>query len=296
MEAALQSLEPALPFAVIGLGRLGGCELSYASDIDIVFVYDGTSAGDFDQAERLATRLVQAIGATTTEGATFRVDARLRPEGKQGPLARSLEGYRRYYEQWGQTWEFQALTKARVVVGHPDIARRYLDLVQPYVYRDPMPDDWTREIRRMKARIERERIPPGEDPQFHLKLGRGSLSDVEFTVQLEQLRNGATHPEVRSTSTLAAMHALVEIGVLDRDDADLLGASYALCERARNARYLLTAAPGDALPVDGEEAEKLARLLGYVERPHQQLRDDYRRVTRRARAVVERVFYGRMDP
>ncbi len=176
------------------------------------------------------------------------------------------------------------------------MARRLLGLVEPFVYRDPMPEDWPREIRRMKARIERERIPPGEDPQFHLKLGRGSLSDVEFTVQLEQLRHGAAHPEVRVTSTLAALHALVGIGALDADDADVLGAAYELCERARNARYLLTAAPGDALPVDGEEAEKLARLLGYVERPQQQLRDDYRRVTRRARAVVERVFYGRMEP
>lgn len=295
VEAALQSLEPTLPFAVIGLGRLGGCELSYASDIDVIFVYEGTSARDFDEAERLATRLVQAIGATTTEGATFRVDTRLRPEGKQGPLARSLDAYRAYYEHWGQTWEFQALTKARVVAGDPALARRYLDLAQPFVYRNPMPEDWTRQIRRMKARIERERIPPGEDPQFHLKLGRGSLSDVEFTVQLEQLRHGAAHPEVRNTSTLSALHALVDIGALERQDADVLGAAYELCERARNARYLLTAAPGDALPVDGEEAEKLARLLGYVERPQQQLRDDYRRVTRRARAVVERVFYGRMD-
>jgi [glutamine synthetase] adenylyltransferase / [glutamine synthetase]-adenylyl-L-tyrosine phosphorylase len=295
VEAALQSLEPTLPFAVIGLGRLGGCELSYASDIDILFVYDGTSAGDFDQAERLATRLVQAIGATTTEGATFRVDARLRPEGRQGPLARSLDGYRTYYKHWGQTWELQALTKARAIAGDPEVARRYLDLVRPFVYRDPMPEDWTREIRRMKARIERERIPPGEDPQFHLKLGKGSMSDVEFTVQLEQLRHGAAHPEVRTTSTLAALQALVDIDAIDRDDAEVLRAAYELCERARNARYLLTAAPGDALPVDSEEAEKLARLLGYVERPHQQLRDDYRRVTRRARAVVERVFYGRMD-
>ncbi|HYL52961.1 MAG TPA: bifunctional [glutamine synthetase] adenylyltransferase/[glutamine synthetase]-adenylyl-L-tyrosine phosphorylase, partial [Acidimicrobiia bacterium] len=112
---------------------------------------------------------------------------------------------------------------------------------------------------------------------------------------LEQLRHGAAHPEVRNTPTLSALHALADIGALERHAADVLGAAYELCERARNARYLLTAAPGDALPVDGEEAEKLARLLGYVERPQQELRDDYRRVTRRARAVVERVFYGRMD-
>jgi glutamate-ammonia-ligase adenylyltransferase len=238
---------------------------------------------------------VRAIGQTTNEGATFRVDARLRPEGAHGPLARSLDGYRTYYERWGQTWEFQALTKARFVGGDADVARNFLDLVQGFVYRDPMPAAWTRAIRRMKARIERERIPPGEDPQFHLKLGRGSLSDVEFTVQLLQLSHGGAMPAVRVTSTLDALDALARAGAIASDDADILRAAYQLCERARNVRYLLTASSGDALPLDHDEADKVARLMGYVERPQQELRDDYRRVTRRARSVVERVFYGRAD-
>ena len=147
----------------------------------------------------------------------------------------------------------------------------------------------------MKARIERERIPPGEDPQFHLKLGRGSLSDIEFTVQLEQLALGAAHPDVRAQSTLVALHALVAIGAVEAEDAEQLAVAYTLCERARNARYLLTGTPSDSLPVDSKESEKLARMLGYIERPHQSLRDDYRRVTRRAREVVERLFYGRTE-
>jgi glutamate-ammonia-ligase adenylyltransferase len=292
VEAALQSLEPALPFAVIGLGRLGGCELSYASDIDMVFVYDGVSANDFDVAERLATALARAIGDTTTEGSTFRVDMRLRPEGNQGPLARSIEGYRAYYERYGQTWEFQALTKARIVAGDAELGERFLALVHPFVYRDPMPEDWRREVRRMKARIERERIPPGEDPRFHLKLGRGSLSDVEFTVQLEQLAHGAAHSALQDTATLGALGALVTADIVSADDAEHLRAAYVLCERARNARYLLTGTPSDSLPVDGDEARVLARLLGYTHRPQQSLRDDYRRLTRRSREVVERVFYG----
>jgi [glutamine synthetase] adenylyltransferase / [glutamine synthetase]-adenylyl-L-tyrosine phosphorylase len=291
IEGALQSLEPALPFAVIGLGRLGGGELSYASDIDVVFVYEGLTASQFDVAEKLATRLVRAVGQTTSEGSTFQVDARLRPEGNQGPLARSLDGFRNYYERYGQTWEFQALTKARVVAGDAALGTRFLELVQSFVYRDPMPAEWPREIRRMKARIERERIPPGEDPRFHLKLGRGSLSDVEFTVQLAQLEHGGANAAVRSPATLDALDALVAANALTADDATALRAAYELCERARNYRYLLTGTPSDALPVDGDESEKLARMLGYLEHPQQQLRDDYRRVTRRARAVVERVFY-----
>ena len=209
VEGALRSLEPTLPFAVIGLGRLGGAELSYASDIDVIFVYGGTTASDFATAERTATQLVAAIGESTAEGRTFRVDTRLRPEGNQGPLARSLGGYESYFAQWAQTWEFQALTKARFVAGDEALGQRFVALAHEFVYRDPFPDQWRRDVRRMKARIERERIPPGEDPQFHLKLGRGSLSDIEFTVQLEQLAHGGQHPRVRDPSTLGALAELV---------------------------------------------------------------------------------------
>jgi glutamate-ammonia-ligase adenylyltransferase len=291
VEASVATLSAPLPFAVVGMGRFGGAELSYASDLDVLFVYDGGTPADFDAAEKFATALMKEIGATTAEGQTFRIDADLRPEGKQGPLARSLEGFRRYYERWAQTWEFQALLKARVVAGDRDLGARFMSLVEPFVHRDPFPTDEEREIRRMKARIERERIPTGEDPEFHLKLGRGSLSDVEFTVQLLQLRHGAAHPAVRTPSTMAALSALGSAGFLDADDADALGAAYRFCERARNARYLLNGTGGDSLPTDQVEAERLALMLGYVSRPAASLRDDYRKVTRRARAIVERVFY-----
>jgi glutamate-ammonia-ligase adenylyltransferase len=291
LEAALASLRPSVPFAVIGMGRLGGAELSYASDIDVMFVYDGDTASDFHEAEQVAARLVQEIGATTAEGQTFRIDARLRPEGNQGPLARSIGGFRRYYAQWGLTWERQALTKARFVAGDTALGARFAELATEFVYEQPMTDDDVREIRRMKARIERERIPPGEDPQFHLKLGRGSLSDVEFTVQLLQLVHGGEHPDVRVPGTIDALERLRAHALLEPDDVEVLEEAYRFCERARNAHYLQTAQPSDALPTDRNELVRLALLLGYVHRPHSVLRDDYRRVTRRARRVVERVFY-----
>ena len=292
VEATLRDLAPSVPFAVIGVGRLGGRELSYASDIDVLFVYDGAGAGDFDAAEKTATRMISSIGATTAEGQTFRIDANLRPEGKQGPLARSLDGYRSYYDNWALTWEFQSLLKARPVAGDLELAERFCAMVRPYVFHDPFPLDEIREVRRMKARIERERIPPGEDPQFHLKLGRGSLSDVEWTVQLLQLIHGAADPAVRTTSTVDGLRRLTGRGYLDSPDAEALELAYRFCERARNLRYLLTSSPGDSLPTDGAEAERLARLMGYSQRPVTRLRDDYRRLTRHARAVVERVFYG----
>ena len=293
VEAALRSLEPGVPFAVIGMGRLGGRELSYASDIDVLFVYDGDSPSDFAAAERVATRLMAAIGATTADGKTFRIDANLRPEGKQGPLARSLEAYRAYYDRWALPWEFQSLLRARPIAGDAAVAARFMDLVTPYVCHDPLPAEFEREIRRIKARVEKERMPSGDDPQFHLKLGRGSLSDIEFTVQLLQLRHCARLPELRDASTTGGLAALARAGLLDTEDAGVLVEAYRLCEKTRNYRYLLTGAPGDSLPLDSDEAGHLGRMLGYTFRPQTSLRNEYRRVTRRARAVVERVFYGR---
>src|SRR5206468_7932986 len=143
--------------------------------------------------------------------------------------ARSLDGYRTYYENWALTWEFQSLLKARPVAGDLALAQRFCAMVEPFVFRDPFPLESVREVRRMKARIERERIPPGEDPQFHLKLGRGSLSDVEFTVQLLQLVHGAEHPDVRVPGTIDALERLVAHDLLDADDTEVLEEAYRFC-------------------------------------------------------------------
>ncbi|MDP9442664.1 MAG: bifunctional glutamine-synthetase adenylyltransferase/deadenyltransferase, partial [Actinomycetota bacterium] len=217
----------------------------------------------------------------------------LRPEGRQGVLARSLESYSSYYGRWAQTWERQALVRARVAAGDPMVGQRFLDVVAPFVW-GPLSDPEVREIRRMKARIERERVPPGEDPQFHLKLGRGSLADVEWTVQLLQLRHSMAEP-----STLSAIDRLEAAGALVPYDARVLRDAYRFCDRTRNRSYLMHAgpspssgrrsAPGDSLPVQPEQLARLARSLGFSAAG---LREEYRRVTRRARAVFERLFYG----
>lgn len=295
VEAALRCIDPRVPFAVIGMGRYGGSGLSYASDLDVLFVYDGEGPADFDEAERTATSLIRELATITTEGRAFEIDADLRPEGKQGPLTRSLSSFERYYREFALTWEFQALTRARPVAGDVDLRTRFSELIAPFVYREDFSDEQVREIRRMKVRVEQERIPPGEDPEFHLKLGKGSLSDVEWTVQLLQLLHGASDPSLQVPSTVGALLALRDRGVLDEADAEALEASYRYCERARNARFLLTGAPGDSLPTDAVVAERLGRLLGYVHRPQTTLREDYRRLTRRARAVTDRLFYGHTD-
>jgi glutamate-ammonia-ligase adenylyltransferase len=293
LEAALVGLDPQVPFAVIGMGRFGGCDLSFASDLDVLFVYEGATTADYHEAERVAEELLREIGEPTPDGRLFAIDASLRPEGKQGSLTRSLAGYRSYWDRWALTWEFQSLVKLRPAAGDLGLAERFRAEAEPYVYRDAFPDEAVQEVRRMKVRIELERIPPGDDPQFHLKLGRGSLSDVEFTVQLLQLLHGHEHASLRTSETLTALEALVAVGLLAGPDADALRESFELCSAARNARYLVTGSERESLPTDPAEAEHVARLLGYVDRPQATLRDDYRRLTRHARQVVERVFYGR---
>ncbi len=293
LEASLAALAPKVPFAVIGMGRFGGCDLSYASDLDVLFVYDGDGAADYHEAERVATQVLLEIGERTPEGRTFAIDATLRPEGKQGSLTRSLAGFANYWERYGLTWEFQALIKGRRAAGDLELAQEFCRLAEPFVYRDPFSESAAQDVRRMKVRIEQERIPPGEDPQFHLKLGRGSLSDVEFTVQLLQLMHGAEHPSLQTPETIMALDALVAVGLLEPDDGAALRESFELCSAARNARFLVTGSERESLPMDIAEAEHVARLLGYVDRPQTMLRDDYRRITRHARQVVERVFYGR---
>jgi len=285
LEAAISVVEPPLPFAVIALGRLGGGELSYASDLDILFVCDGSTPDDFAAAERVATTLLRDVGGNRPH--IYDLDADLRPEGKDGPLARSLEGFRTYFASYAQPWERLAMVRARAVAGDQDLARRFFEVLDPFVWQDGLSDGERREIRRIKARVENERIPANEDAQYHLKLGRGSLSDIEFTAQLLQLEHG-----VRGSGTAEALHALLVAGALDTEDHDVLVDAYRFCERTRNRWFLVNSGPGDTLPPRLEELERLAVSLGTTAH---QLRDDYRRVTRRSRRVVEQRFYGR-DP
>jgi glutamate-ammonia-ligase adenylyltransferase len=285
VDVAVQTIAPKVPFAVIAMGRFGGGELSYASDLDVLLVYDGATAEDFAAADEAAEALLRLLSGSTPADRIFALDAGLRPEGRQGPLARSLDGYRTYYERWAQTWERQALVRARPVAGDPAVAGAFGGIVDAFVWDQPFTEEHVREVRRMKARIERERIPPGDDPQFHLKLGRGSLSDVEWTAQLLQLQHG-----VRAPGTMAALEALAATVVLDAGDARVLAEAYRFCERTRNRWFLVKGAPGDALPTQKGQLDRLARSLGTTS---VELRDEYRRVTRRARAVVDRLFYGR---
>ena len=206
LEVALEAVRPTVPFAVIALGRFGGAELSYASDLDLVFAFEGTAADDHAEGLRVASALRRFMQGATPATRLWAVDVDLRPEGKQGLLARSVEGYRRYFADWALMWERQAMLRARPVAGDAGVAAAFMDVLDEHVWGGGCADD-VREIRRLKAGVERERIPAGEDPQFHLKLGRGSLSDVEWTVQLLQMRHG-----IRATGTMEGLDRLARLG------------------------------------------------------------------------------------
>jgi glutamate-ammonia-ligase adenylyltransferase len=195
-----------------------------------------------------------------------------------------VAAYARYYERWAQLWERQALLRSRFVAGDPDVGRRFAQVVNGFVWGGPIDEGDVREIRVMKARIERERIPASEDPQFHLKLGRGSLSDVEWTVQLLQLEH-----RIASQGTMAGLAALHAASIIDPDDARVLGDAYRFCEATRNRLYLVRGSAGDSLPSTGPVLTHLARSLGTTPSG---LREEYRRLTRRSRQVMERLFYG----
>lgn len=282
VEAAVQTLSPGVPIAVVALGRLGGGELGYPSDLDIAFVHRGSSAVEAEEAARVAGGVMRLLGGATPAGRIWTVDASLRPEGRNGPLSRSLESWQAYLDRWASTWERQAYLRLRAVAGDAELGTALERAVDDAIWARPLSDDDAREVRRMKARIEQERPGSADDPEFNLKLGRGSLSDIEFTVQLLQLRHG-----VRATATRDALALLVEAGHLPYGDAMALESAYGFCERTRNRRYLV-AGPGDSLPIRPEQLTPLARSLGHTV---PSLRAEYRQLTRRARRVVERRFY-----
>ncbi|MFF7184421.1 bifunctional [glutamine synthetase] adenylyltransferase/[glutamine synthetase]-adenylyl-L-tyrosine phosphorylase [Streptomyces sp. NPDC008222] len=283
-------------FAVIGMGRFGGHELGYGSDADVLFVHEPQEGVDERQAGEAANKVVAEMRRLLQLPSTdppLLIDAGLRPEGKSGPLVRTLASYAAYYRRWSLVWESQALLRAEPVAGDEDLGRRFIELIDPLRYPPAgLDDDAVREIRRLKARMESERLPRGADKTLHTKLGRGGLSDVEWTVQLLQLRHGAHVPDLRTTRTRAALAAARRAGLLSEEDTAILDEAWVLASRVRNAVMLVRGRAGDTFPTQSRELAAVGRYLGYGPGHAGDMLDDYRRTTRRARTVVEELFYG----
>ncbi|MGN7798552.1 bifunctional [glutamine synthetase] adenylyltransferase/[glutamine synthetase]-adenylyl-L-tyrosine phosphorylase [Leifsonia sp. 22587] len=281
-----------LEFAVIGMGRFGGRELGFGSDADVMYVFRPLAA-EQEAANRSALAIVSELNRLTEDNRLpLDLDIGLRPEGKNGPPVRSLESYRAYYRRWSLTWEAQALLRARGVAGDAALLADFEQLADEVRYPSAIGEQEVREVKRIKARVENERLPQGADPSRHLKLGRGSLSDVEWFVQLIQLQHAAAVPDLRTPSTLDALAAATAHGFVSEEDAARLRDAWVFASRTRSAMTLWTNKTADVLPADRVALDGVARLLEYPPGSASRLEEDYLAVTRRARAVFERAFYG----
>jgi glutamate-ammonia-ligase adenylyltransferase len=290
--ASVHTHDDDLEFAIIAMGRYGGQELGFGSDADVIYVYRATGLSG-DAAQTRAEFIVAEILRLTEDvRLPLDLDINLRPEGKNGAVARSLESYRAYYKRWSLTWEAQALLRARAVAGSPELMRDFEALADEVRFPAQIAEKDVREVKRIKARVESERLPQGADPARHLKLGRGSLSDVEWFVQLMELQHGYAVPALRTTSTLGALDVAVAEDFIPEGEALRLKDAWVFASRTRSAATLWAAKTQDVLPSDRKQLEGIARLMGYPPGSASELDDDYLRVTRLARAVFEKRFYG----
>ena len=281
-----------IEFAVIGMGRFGGAELGFGSDADVMYVFRAGALEDGAAHDRARFIVRELTRLTEDNVLPLDLDIGLRPEGKNGVVVRSLDSYAAYYRRWSLTWEAQALLRASGVAGEPSLLADFRVVADSVRYPAEIAEQDVREVKRIKARVENERLPQGADPNRHLKLGRGSLSDVEWFVQLMQLQHAAALPELQTTSTMIALTVASEADLVTEEDAATLRAAWIFASRARSAITLWTNKTSDVLPADRQQLEGIARIMQYPPGSANQLEEDYLGVTRRSRAVFERLFYG----
>ena len=285
--------------AFIGMGRLGGAELGYGSDADVMVVAEPVGETSESDATAWAARIVDQLRkrlAKPSDDPPLEVDLGLRPEGRSGAVARTIASYERYYSQWGEVWEKQALQRATVVAGNVATGEAFLHMIDQFRYPSGGASRADiREIRRMKARVDNERLPRGADRATHTKLGRGALADVEWTVQLLTMMHAHKHEGLHTTSTLDALDFLAELddpAVLPAKQAEILRTAWLMATRARSALVLVSGKRTDQLPAPGPQLAQVAGSAGYDPDQQQQFLEDYLRITRRAHQVIEEVFWG----
>ncbi|WP_283610924.1 bifunctional [glutamine synthetase] adenylyltransferase/[glutamine synthetase]-adenylyl-L-tyrosine phosphorylase [Mycolicibacterium poriferae] len=287
---------PPARIAVIGMGRLGGGELGYGSDADVMFVCEPNDGVEESAAVRWSVTVAEQVRSRLgTPGADppLEVDTNLRPEGRSGSLVRTLSSYQTYYAQWAQPWEVQALLRAHRVAGDLELGEKFLLMIDKTRYPPGgVSAETVQEIRRIKARVDAERLPRGADPNTHTKLGRGGLADIEWTVQLLQLRYAHKIPALHNTSTLDSLAAIGAAELIAEGDIELLRDAWLTATKARNALVLVRGKPTDQLPGPGRLLNAVATAAGWPDGDGGEFLDNYLRVTRRAKAVVRKVFGG----
>ena len=284
--------DASLDFAIIAMGRFGGGELGFGSDADILYIYRPEQV-DPQRAHELSLKIVHELRRVSEDHRLpLDLDADLRPEGRNGPLVRSLDSYAEYYRRWSLSWEAQALLRARGVAGSTKLIRSFIELANEVRYPEHPEPQGLREIRRIKARVETERLPQAVDRARHLKLGPGTLSDVEWFVQLLQLEHAYAHPAMQTTGTLPALFAAMDAGLVTSTAANRLAEAWRLASRLRSANTLLSGQTSDVLPIDRRQLDGIGRLLTYPPRSATAVEEDYFGTARRARRIFEKLFFG----
>ena len=289
-------------FAIIGMGKLGGYELNFSSDIDLIFVYSDDARTDMgtDNSEyfsRFCEFIIKGMSEIMPEGYVFRVDIRLRPESSAGVIIRSMESYESYYEGWGDLWERQALIKARPVAGDMAFGDEFIRMIQPFVYQRYLDGvtltEIKADIRRTKARIEERLVSEGANLEKHVKLGPGGIRDIEFTVQCLQMIHGAKRKSLCSHNTLEVLAALKENTLLSAADADALVAAYRFLRTVENCIQIEADQQRYLIPERETEERELARRVGYQHTAEtdalEVFREDYRAHTEQVRSIFKKI-------
>jgi glutamate-ammonia-ligase adenylyltransferase len=300
---ATRGLKPAPDFklCVIAMGKHGAQELNYSSDIDLVFVFEGAGPGRMDgqaYAVKVCETLIPLIDSATEHGHVFRVDTRLRPEGKRGRLAREFNATVDYYYSFGATWERQALIKARACAGDISLGERLIERLQGWVYRKYLTLEEINQIKSLKRRIE-ERTEQRDENFRDVKTGFGGIRDIEFVTQFLQLMNGGRMPEIRARGTLPALHELTRAGALKRTEADSLAGAYRFLRGVEHRLQVWDGFQTHALPAEPQELRRVARAMGYAGdgmAPARALVGDLQRHTMKARGLMLRLFADLFAP
>lgn len=278
--------------ALIGMGRFGGLEQGFASDIDLLAVSREVSGESTGLANQVVAQLKRLVADPLFP---LDIDFDLRPEGKKGPLARSLESYRAYYAKWASVWEVQALLRARFVAGDVQLGEAFMKLADEVRYPQTFSEDSAREVRMLKARVETERMPHGVSPEQHLKLGPGGISDVEWFTQLIQLQYAHRFPGLQTPRTLAALNCACEHGLIESADRDTMAEAWLLAGTIRSAIKLVSGVNSDVLPgvhahlaaVAALQSQHPPRVEGAAE-----LQEKWLKTARHCRHAFERLFFG----
>ncbi len=285
--------------AIIGMGKLGGGDLNYHSDLDIIFVYDHQGYTDGEKQisnheyfAKLAQKIISILTMQTREGYVYKIDTRLRPSGNAGPLVTSLDSFLEYHRKEAQIWERQALTKARVVLGDQMLASQLHDIIRHTIYGSTTDDEGRDEIHRLRMRMENE-LAKEKDGSYNIKTGRGGMVDVEFTVQYLQLRYGISYPELRTTNTIVALKEIRSLALLPEGDAETLLIGYKFLRKLENRLRIIHDYSVNDLTGPRNYMNKLALRLGYdpkLKNPGVALISDYEETTGRIRDVYHRIF------